>query len=298
MPDKIIRFSVSLPADSGFIGRSCGNADCGRYFKVHLDSLRETMYCPYCGERFSKNELLTKDQEEHITEIGLEKAREYVFSEIDKWSRSMSRRFRGQKGVTWKHKPIRYRAKPISPRYQERQVDSELVCSECGFPFQVYGIFGYCPGCRSENLWIYDANFEIVRREISASPDPQRQLRHAYGDLVSTFEGFCSAKARSITTEPGNFQELFSTRKFFRKKLGVDIFERLGDGDLLVLRRVFQKRHVCEHNQGIISEQYARKMPEDAKLIGQQADLSLEELESGAALLRGVLDKLSQVLEP
>jgi hypothetical protein len=296
MSKKIIRFHVSVPSDEGFIGRSCKAPDCGRYFKVRIVSLKEEMFCPYCGTRFSKEELITEEQREYFKEAAAEEARKYMHDELDKRFGRLARRFRGNKYVKFEHKPTRYKKKPVRPRYKELQVDSELTCSECGFEFQVFGIFGYCPGCRSENLWIYDANFAIIEQEISSSSDPQRALRHAYSDLVSTFEIFCQSKARSITAEKARFQVLADARKFFKKHLGIDIFDGLSSDDMLTLRRVFQKRHLYEHDRGTINEKYTRMIPEDAKLMGKQAELSLDELERGTEALRRALDSLSRAL--
>jgi predicted Zn-ribbon and HTH transcriptional regulator len=226
MSKKFIQFNVSVPTEQGFVGRSCKSPDCNRYFKVRIESLREEMFCPYCGTSFSKEEFTTNDQKEYFTEAAVEKAKKYMYDEIDKMLGKLARQPRS-KHVIFQHRPIRYREKTVRPRYKELEVDSELVCSECSFPFQVFGIFGYCPGCRSENLWIYDANFAIIRQEVASSSDPHRALRHAYSDLVSTFESFCRAKAQSITTEAAHFQVLFDTRSFFKKHLGIDIFEGL-----------------------------------------------------------------------
>ena len=285
-----------MPTDEGFIGRSCKTPECGRYFKVNLASMRDEMYCPYCGTRFSKDELTTKDQEEYFKEAAIEKAKKYMYDEVDKVFGNLARKPRS-KNVIFKHKPIHYREKTVQPRYSEFQVDSELTCSECNFPFQVYGIFGYCPGCRSENLWIYDANFAIIQKEISTNPDPQRALRHAYSDLVSTFEAFCRAKAKAISSETSRFQVLFDTRKFFKENLGIDILKDLEEKDILTLRRVFQKRHVLEHNAGIINESYVRMIPEDAKLLNHQVELSVEELRLAAEALRIALDNLSRAVK-
>jgi len=297
MSQDIISFEVSLPTDEGFVGRSCNDPDCRRYFKVNVDSLKDRMFCPYCGTQFSNDELWTTDQLEYLQKATLEKAREAIFAEVDRMFGKLARRTSRNKYVKITHKPIHYRARTVLPGYTEQQVDSELKCPECGFIFQVFGIFGYCPGCRSENLLIYDANLAIIRQEISTSSDPDRALRHAYSDIVSTFEFFCSTKAALITRETTRFQRLFDSRRFFKRVSGVDIFEELSDSDLLVLRRVFEKRHVYEHNRGIISERYARMIPEDSHLVGQEAELSLDELISAARLLRQVLDSLIQAIQ-
>ena len=295
--NNIIRFSISLPTRDGFIGRECNNPDCKRYFQVHKESIKAEMFCPYCGLKFPNNELLTEDQNKYAKAVATEKAKEYMHGEIDKMFGELARQTSGNKYVEINHKPSNYKAKQIRPSYIEHQVDSELICPECQSRFQVYGIFGYCPGCRSENILIYDANLEIIKQEIGSSPDPQRALRHAYADLVSTFESFCKKKAKLLTTENVNFQMLFEARKFFKDHLGTDIFSDLSDDDLLTLRRVFQKRHAYEHFQGIIEEKYVRMVPEDAHLLNKKAELTLDELIHAAQALRHVLENLVQAIE-
>jgi hypothetical protein len=294
---NMITFTVSIPTDVGFIGRSCSNTGCGRYFKAHMDSLKDQMFCPYCGLQYSKNDLLTNDQEEYIKEAAIEKAREYMFGEVDKVFSKLARNSSQNRHVTIKHTPINYRAKQVSPKYEEHKVDSELICPECNCRFQVFGIFGYCPGCSSENILIYDANLAIIKAEISSSSDPNRALRHAYSDLVSTFEQYCKRKANRLTSESTRFQVLFEARKFFKQQLQMDMIDGLTNDELLTIRRVFQKRHLYEHEGDKVNDKYIRMIPEDAHLIGQTAQLSLNEILAAADVLRRMLDKLSRIID-
>lgn len=209
--DKTITFQVSIPTDGGFTGRACNNRNCKQYFKISEDSIKNRMYCPYCGSRFDKSDLYTTDQIKFLNEAAQAEAEAYVHSELQKMLKSTFGST-SAKRAGLRYKESRFRKKNVRPNYQERKVDSELCCPSCGTSFQVYGIFGFCPGCRDENLLIYDANLNVIKIEISNSGDPERQLRHAYGDLVSTFESFCNRKASRLSSEIGNFQVLFETR--------------------------------------------------------------------------------------
>jgi len=285
-----VSFTVTFPTEAGFIGRECNAANCGRCFKVHEDSLRDELYCPYCGQRFRKDELFTRDQLRYAEEQGVELAKEYMYGEIDKMFANMARRFRSGP-VRMTQNPIRYKAKTVAPAYREKRVDSELSCPDCTVVFQVFGVFGFCPGCRSENQAVYDANLAILRLELAAAKDQGRALRHAYSDLVSAFEHFCVGRA-SKEFRKAQFQDLFEARRAFKEQRGVDILTGLSADETLTLRRVFQKRHANIHNRGLIGERYVRKVPEDARLIGQRAELSLEEFEAGARALRSVIDRI------
>jgi hypothetical protein len=229
----------------------------------------------------------------YALDVVKEEARIYVMQELQK---TLKTALRGSKNITFK--PGRIPPKrPVAPTYTERQVDTEFECSQCSVRFQVYGIFGYCPGCRYENLRIYDANWDKIKNELAVNSDSKRQLRHAYSDLVSTFETFCARKAERITSQKGNFQVLFEARKFFKEHAGVDILDGIDEATLLTLRRVFQKRHACIHAGGKITDRYVRMIPEDASQLGQDALLSLEELEVAAGAMRAALGSLVKSVE-
>lgn len=289
---NLLTFQISIPTDEGFLGRECNNPSCKKYFRVVADTVEDELFCPYCGTKFSGSELWTPEQQNYLRRAAEEKAKEYMLGEIDKMFANFARGSRGNKYVTTTYNPENYRAKLVAPNYSEKSVDTELICPECQFRFQVFGIFGYCPKCKTENIKIFDTNLAIILREIASSQDPNRALRHAYTDLVSTFEQFCRKKATSLTQETTRFQSIKDTRDFFKKHFGKDIFEGVSEDNQKIIRRVFQKRHLYEHNGGIINEKYIQNVPEDCKYQGQLASLTEDEFRAAADIMRWMLSNL------
>ena len=119
MADKLISFSLTVPTDNGFIGRSCSNLGCGKYFKIKVDTAQERMFCPYCGFQFSKDELMTREQEAHFRAAAEEQAKEFFLGEVDKLFADLARKNRGNKFLKIEHRPQRYKARHITPHYQE-----------------------------------------------------------------------------------------------------------------------------------------------------------------------------------
>jgi Zn finger protein HypA/HybF involved in hydrogenase expression len=286
LPERL-EFTVTFPTDSGFYGRQCNDPKCGKYFKVHMDDIKEQMHCPYCGNEFPNDQLWTEEQLDYIDDAIAHEVLPRAEKELID---TLARAFQGPGPIRFQ--PGRQSTPPQPEPPKERQVDTELVCASCRTRFQVYGIFGYCPGCRAENLALYDANLAVIRQEVASSETPDRALRHAYGDLVSAFEIFCRKEATGMSIEQGRFQNLDHTRRLFRDVADVDIMEGLTDKQKRVLKRVFQKRHIYEHNEGIVNETYVKEIPEDAPLLGRKAPLSLGELEEAACALRLVLSRL------
>ncbi len=287
-----LTFTVTIPTDEGFVGRACNNPECGQYFKIFVESNKDVMFCPYCGLDFSSDELHTSDQIEYVTEV----AKEELFVDIQEQFQDILKKISGTSSdITFI--PNRIQSRTVTPKYKERKIDSELECPKCHTRFQIYGIFGYCPGCKEENLLIYDINLKIIENEIVASDNSERQLRHAYADLVSTFENFCARKSSKITSEKGNYQVLFDARRFFKKHINTDILLDVPPEQLSALRRLFQKRHIYVHSDGTINAKYIKNIPEDKLLLGQKAVLSIEELKSAAGGMRVILLNLVKAVE-
>lgn len=245
------------------------------------------MHCPYCGEKFRKEELFTPDQREYLRQVVRREVTPVIVDELRRIARSTL------KGPHWSFKAGPVQPLPPVPEPPiDPQADSQLQCPDCDLRFQVDGIFGYCPGCLSENLRLYDANLALIMRELASPHVSTRQLRHAYADLVSTFEIFCRKEAARLGIVPTRMQNLEVARKSFLNALQLDILSVPTAAQNLDLRRVFQKRHIAEHNDNVIDHKYVKAIPEDTQLIGTKAKLSGDELERAAQGLRQVLAKL------
>jgi Zn finger protein HypA/HybF involved in hydrogenase expression len=285
-PDDL-SFTIQFPTREGFLSRQCAAVDCKRVFKVHKDDIRDEMHCPYCGTAFPNDQLWTDEQERFIRESALHRVQPLLEHEINEMFR------RAFSGPGWTFSPGTPEPRKVPPTApDELATDSELKCPQCNVRFQVEGIFGFCPACRSENLRLYDANLAIIRREIAENANPARALRHAYSDLVSTFEIFCRKEAAARGLGTGRFQNIAAARKFFVDALSIDIWSPLSPDVSLSVRRAFQKRHVLEHNAGTIDQRYISEVPEDASLVGGDVWLDTSELELAATGVRRMLEAI------
>jgi hypothetical protein len=275
-----------MPSDNGFIGRECKNPECKKYFKVLFTSLKDKMFCPYCATLFDKSELITNDQLDYVREAGMEKARAYMFNKLRDIFKEATR---GNKGLRWKPGNT-YIPKAVSPNYLEKKVDSELECFQCKAVFQVYGTFGYCPSCKCDNSLIYDTNMQLILKEIEGSTNKDRALRHAYNDLVSTFENFC--KNKNTSDMKYNFQNLENAKLFFQDHFSIDMLQGLSLDEVLSIKRIFQKRHVYQHNRGIVDQRYINIIAEDSNLLNMEAPLTREEFIKGSEAMRKILVKI------
>ena len=280
------KFKISFPTDNGYFGRKCNSIDCKKYFKINSDQIKDEMHCPYCGSKFKSDELWTDDQNEYIENVATDIGQN-IFNEM------LNEFVQGVDGMTF----TEGKRDPVPSPKKEKKVDTEIVCPDCETEFQVFGIFGFCPNCGEENIMIYDANIKIIKREFEKSNNPNRSLRHAYKDLVSTFEFYCKSAANKLDIGYTNFQEIKGTRKLFKKsEHKIDIYIGISDSEKIDVKRVFQKRHAYEHNGGIITDRYIKEIPEDRNLLGEKAELSYEEFQKGSDIVKKLLNPIVELI--
>jgi hypothetical protein len=238
--------------------------------------------------QFSKDQLWTPEQLDFAEQNLVEEGMAYVTNEFDKMLKGVFKSSGSSKsGFSMSYKSNGpYRKKIIAPP-SERVTDTELECSSCGSRFQIIGIFGFCPCCHEDNIVIYDTNIKILLDEIKSSKSPDRSLRHAYNDLVSTFEDYC--KRRNKTGKKFNFQNLDTTEKFFRDQFHKELFLNVTSSEIEIIKRFFQKRHVYQHNKGIIDQKYVEVIPADISLLGKKASLTVVEFVDATSVLRKMI---------
>jgi hypothetical protein len=277
---SIIEFKVSFPTDNGFWGRECNI--CNKYFKIDSDKIKDNLFCPYCGDLQPNKELWTKEQNQIARKIATQIGKRFIEDEMEKKLKDV---FKNSKTTTYTPGSRTKITQPSS--HIEKEVDTEINCPSCDMKFQVYGIFGFCPGCKEDNILIYEANLKILLQEIDNSNNPNRTLRHAYNDLVSTFESYCKRVSERHNLGVVNFQNLKNTKEHFKKD-SLNIYEGISDVEKTKIKRVFEKRHAYQHAKGNITAEYIKNIPEDAKLINTLADLSRTEFTDGVEILKKV----------
>lgn len=275
-----IEYKISFPTDNGFWGRECNI--CHKYFKIDSDKIKDNLFCPYCGDLQPNKELWTKEQNEITGKIASEVGKRFVEDEMEKMLKDI---FKDSKTTTYTPGSRTEISQPTS--HVEKEVDSEIKCPTCDMRFQVYGIFGFCPGCKEDNILIYEANLNILLQEIDNSKDQNRTLRHAYNDLVSTFESYCKRVSQKHNLGVVNFQNLKNTKDNFKKD-GLNIYEGITDIEKTKIKRVFEKRHAYQHSKGKITAEFIKNIPEDAKLIDTLAVLSRSEFLEGIEILKKI----------
>lgn len=305
MEEKTIR--VTMPTDEhGLIGRECPS--CGMYFKLKSGTGLPTTQssCPYCNCRDESNEFMTQDQKEYLTSIA---AREFLAPLLRDFANDLNRIDTPSNGfiqlkisATVPDFPIQY--------YQEKILETNVICDTCGLVFSIYGVFSNCPDCGKLNARvIYDKSLDASNGKLALSGD-QAIDEHIRTDLikdaltgtVSAFDALGKAlrnkHAAVIPAKPINlFQNLAELDRVLATLTGKHIGQYLTPADSDFLFLMFQVRHIYEHNAGVVDSDFVKKQPTYAHLLGRKYPLMKEDVSTFIALMRQLGDAIYSEFE-
>jgi len=302
---------VSLPTDiEGFIGRECPHPQCQQYFKVKAGTGLPTneCICPYCGYKGDHREFFTRDQIEYAKSVAL---KEFLGPELRKLERSFKQLERSTRGgfieikVTMRRRPFRLKF------YQERELETHVVCDSCGLEFAIYGVFANCPDCGQLNaLEVFAKSIEVARKRLrlldslEQSDEDLRDaiLSDALSGAISVFDALGKALRRRhpdlLPARPRNlFQNLGALSEALSKGIGQSLADVVGEEDTAFLMKMFQVRHIYEHNVGVVDDDFVGKVPNSAHLKGRRYQLERDEVEKSLDSLLEAGKRLETVLE-
>ena len=118
-------------------------------------------------------------------------------------------------------------------------------------------------------------------------------LEGTLGDCVSAFQKFAECRYSEITGKKArvnDFQIVNKGSELFKTATGKGYDDWLSSDELDVLNVLFQRRHLFEHNSGMVDQQYLDKTQDAEYVVGQR--LIMRETDS-QELIR-LLKKLSK----
>ena len=309
-----INKKVKLPTDEdGFIGRECPK--CNRYFKVKVGTGLNTSicHCPYCGYTAEYSAFITKDQIEYAKSIALREVEELLIEpglrRLEQSFKELEKSTNGgfiQIKVNIPHSTIKFPLK----YYQEKEVETYVTCDNCGLEFAIYGVFANCPDCGKLNSsTIFKKSIEVEHKKIcllsSVQDDPELQeglLSDALSGGVSSFDGlgkalqshypnFFPPKTKNL------FQKLEVLSDILSKSLGKSLYDIIGKENFEFLLKMFQVRHIYEHNSGVVDDDFVSKVLNSEDLKGRKYPLKQDEIEKFLDLILETGNEILKLIE-
>lgn len=293
---------IQMPSDEdGLVGRECPKPDCLGYFKIKfgtgLKGENLPCHCPYCGHTEGQDHFWTQDQLEYAQSIMVNEFSKALKADVQEWDRELRRSTRN----SFIKLSMEYKGQshPIY-HYQEKQLETKVICDICTLEYAIYGLFAFCPDCDTHNsIQILKKNLELVTK-LLALADGERETEladllivKALETAVSTFDGFgrayCDAHADQVANPDQarkiSFQNLAKARTTFQTIFSKDIAQSLTGEEWNFALRCFQKRHLFAHKMGIVDDAYVKMTVDPGAIVGRKIQVSLDEIRELVLLL-------------
>ena len=236
-----------------------------------------------------RNEFKTTEQNKYVKSL----VRRKVVGETAKFIERPAKELRAIKGGGLFNITVRIKRSPAYipiKRYQEKKLETAVTCDKCGCEFAIYGVFASCPYCKNLNaLTVFKKSIEAAKKRItliesinSGDELEGTLLEDALSGGVSAFDAlgkFLRSRFPQIFPEkPKNlFQNLTSLDSCLRENLETSLTDILGEERHGIIVKMFQVRHIYEHNLGVIDEDFIRKLPEYSSQKGRIYTLEADE---------------------
>jgi hypothetical protein len=287
-------YTIFMASDArGFFGHEC--PACKGYWRSGAAIAGWETTCPYCGLRDGAHRFLTPGQRQFIetlcevTEHAIRSGKDGEFGlDMDKVADA-----------------IKEEVEPPPFYYVETTQQNFYRCEACNQRDDILGRFGYCSTCGTRNdLQELTATIEQIRtrtRERLAAGEP---VDPAVPDSVSAFDSMAKQYAKQLAARvpmtPGR-RTVLETTMFHNPKaraeelrawFGIDLLDGLDATDQALIRRMFLRRHVHEHNGGVVDQEYLDESGDTSVRLGQ----ALREHSEEVFKLLGLIVKMARNL--
>ena len=292
-----------LSDEKGYLDRQCPNENCLFEFKVNMQDWEtkvsdEEVHCPLCGYVAPSKSWYTLEQVEAMREISVDYAKCYMLGELDKMLNKLARSTRNNKYVKIRYRqnrPVTFVNNPIGAK-EEWTLD--ITCDKCGTRYSVIGSAYFCPCCGYNSASsVFDTSMDSIKKMIqsldeikttlttqfdkdTAETMCRSMLENSFGQVVSAFQKFSQCRFKEISGEEkrvNDFQMIDKGSKYFLDKTGSGYESFLSPDEMNRIKVYFQRRHILEHNAGIIDQQYIDKSGDIDYSVGQRVIVKVGE---------------------
>ena len=271
------------------------------------------MHCPLCGCCNPADQWFTQRQIEEMQEIAANWAYSCINQKLDEVFSDFAKSTRRNKyiRVTYKRsKPITFINNPIG---QSSEWETEIICEKCSTRYSVIGAAYFCPCCGYNSVVnAFNDSLDSINKMLESLIDMREMLTTKYdidssetmcrsllessiGDMVSAFQKFASCKYEELSgksSRVNDFQIVDKGSQLFESTVGQKYSDWLSDDELSFMKVMFQKRHLLEHNNGMVDQKYIDNSKDTTYVIGQRIIVK----ERDAFKLLKILRKLGKAL--
>lgn len=223
--------------------------------------------------------------------IAVDYAMALISEKLDEAFGGLARSTRHNKFVKITYKPgkrITFQNNPIG---QSEEWEIDITCENCGTRYSVIGSAYFCPCCgHNSAVSAFEESMDSVEKMLASLSEMKQMLTTSYGrdkaetmcrgllessigDIVSAFQKFASChydKLTGKTSRVNDFQIVDKGSQLFKDATGKGYDEWLSVDELKDMNLLFQRRHLIEHNNGMVDQKYIDKSGDNSYAVGQR----------------------------
>lgn len=313
---EYINIPTTIRSDEkGYFDRECPNPECLYTFKINLKEWDEKvsgkeMHCPMCGHIASSNQWWTQEQLAEQKKIVENYAQYYAANMLNNMFKKMAQSTRRNKYIKITYKTGRRISFHNSPIGQREEWENEITCENCGTQFSVIGAAYFCPCCGHNSVdRTFEDSIDRITKMLDSIPLMRQMLEknnskddaenicralleRSIGDIVSAFQKFACCRYETVTGKSArvnDFQIVEKGSQLFFSACDKKYSDWLSECELAAMHLLFQRRHILEHNGGIVDAKYLQNSGDNTYVEGQRIIVK----ESDARELLIIVQKLS-----
>lgn len=282
--------------EKGYFDRECPNENCLYQFKISMEDWKnkvfdDEVHCPMCGCIDNADRWWTQQQLEAMREIAVSWAMGYIQDELGKAFKKLERSTRNNKYCRITYKPGKKITFINIPIGQMDEWETDITCNQCGTRYSVIGSAFFCPCCGYNSASdSFGESLDSIEKMLDSLEGMKAMLTDSYGrdkaetmtrsmlessigDIISAFQKFACCKYEELSQKTGrvnDFQIIEKGSNLFRQVAGYDYSTWLNGSDLNVMSIMFQRRHLLEHNNGMVDQRYIEKSGDCSYSEGQR----------------------------
>ena len=291
-----------LPDNDGYYDKECPNPECLSKFKVNAEDWKnlfsdDEVHCPFCGYVSPANTWWTTEQVEEAKRQAIEQVRAQIGQALQADVRAFnhsqpknslvkfSMKFKGNTRF------VCLPAQALEEMTQKIQCDN---CAELTFRNTIEKVRG-----KIKNLEMIRQAIEPISKD-EAARTCTSLLESSIPDLVVAFQRLCECVypqlAPAKPLKKNVFQRLADGSDLWKELVGKGYSDWITEEQYSKLKKCFQQRHLLQHQDGIIDQEYITKSGDTLYTMGQHLIVKTTDVDEYADIVEKLGNEILNLL--
>ena len=307
-----------LPDEEGFLDKECPKKECMSKFKVNAEDWEdlfsdEAVFCPFCGHSAPSDSWWTTEQIEQLRNQAIGKLETGLTRALQTDARAFNRSQKKNSFIKLSLS-VKGRTSFVDLPAQALEVmEQKIQCEKCGARYAVIGSAFYCPCCGENSakqtfantLEKVDAkiqNLSVIRAAISKDnkDDAERicnsLIESSVPDLVVAMQRLCECVYPTlngaVSLQKNVFQRLNDGNLLWKNICGYGYCDWLTEEEYHLLQKCFQQRHLLQHKDGVIDQEYLDKSGDTSYMVGQHLIIREQDVLAYSRIIKKIGDQI------